>query len=117
MKTDLQSFMKELEYKRQFLAVILVNIVGLVVLQFLGPNLPPEAPLLYANAAGEEQLIETRYLGLPFVICLLVCLINLVLVPSLEDKFLKQVLLGVSFVVSILALITVTKIVFLVGNI
>ncbi|MFI5240960.1 MAG: hypothetical protein ACHQUA_00845 [Microgenomates group bacterium] len=89
-----------------FIAILVVILKGF---------LPPEVPLYYGKAVGEEQLVPT--LGLLFApgVSLFVTILNVALSKSIKDVFFKKVLIVSALFVSILIAITVIKIVFLVG--
>ncbi len=79
-------------------------------------RLPPEVPLLYSQPYGESQLVSSWGLGLLPGFSLL---IQLVSIKSAEnfietDKLLAQILSWVGGLTSLMALITLVKIMFLV---
>lgn len=95
----------------------LVNIICIVIIVvFLVTKLlPPEVPLFYGNAAGENQLAKSYFLVLPPVIGALTSAVNMALHYFNSDLFVKKVLVATSLFVSILSMITVFKIILLVG--
>lgn len=77
--------------------------------------LPPEVPLFYGKPVGEEQLVPN--LGLLIVpgILLLTVITNTVLSVVTNEPFLKKTLIFSALFVTIIAAITIFKIIFLVG--
>ena len=98
--------------------MLLANIIVLILsfLSFLF-FLPPEIPLFYGAPIGEEQLAKSIFCPLPAVISLLVFLINFLISKTVSSVFIKKALNSASYVVFILATITLIKIFFLVGYI
>ncbi len=88
--------------------------VSLLVILLKG-WLPPEVPLFYGRPVGEEQLVLTFGLLIAPGVAILITILNIILVKTIGDMFLKRALIMASFFVSILTAITVLKIIFLVG--
>lgn len=102
------------ELKLTFASVIL-NIINIAVVLILKNKLPPEVPLFYGLAEGEEQLTTNSGLIFPGALSGGIVLINLALAAFSENSFLRQTLIVSGLGVSVLSLITVVKIIFLVG--
>jgi hypothetical protein len=80
-------------------------------------QLPPKIPLFYSRAWGEEQLAEVHYIfGLP-IMSLIVLVVNNFIASMMgeKEKTLVIVLSLSGLVFSFLALVTVFKIVSIVG--
>ncbi len=108
-------FLENIALKKTVYAAIslcLLNILFVIISQ---NNLPPEVPLFYGFSEGEKQLSQKWGLLIPGAISLIIILFNLILSAMIKNKFLKETLSMTSFVVSFLFLITVFKIVLLVG--
>jgi len=106
---------KKLIFRNYFLAAIVINIVICLSLLALKSFLPPLVPLFYGRPSGESQL--TSFFGL-FVapgMSLLITGINAFLSLWVDDIFLKRILAICAIVISVMAAITIIKIVFLVG--
>lgn len=93
--------------------IALFNIVLVIALQRF---IPPEVPLFYGEAVGENQLTTNLGLIIPGIVAVVVTLINLTLSFLLENAFLQKVLILSAFAVSLLCLITSVKIILLVGS-
>jgi len=95
-----------------FLSVITI-LLGLVAQIFL----PPEIPLYYGLPQTSEQLAPTIFIILPSVLSIFITVINTIFSMKIHDNFLNKTLAFTSISVSILAMITTYKIIFLVGSI
>lgn len=78
-------------------------------------NLPPVIPLFFGRPGGSGQLIATAGLFIAPGAALIITLMNTVLAVYLKDDFLKKIMAVSSFFISLLAMITVVKIILLVG--
>lgn len=105
-----------LPYFRIFVGLLAVNLLAIILLFFMLKRLPLEVPLWYGRAFGEAQLADRQLIVLPLVASAGILVFNYVLLNFLRDSFLQKVLMGVSALVFILSLITVTRIFLLVGN-
>ena len=94
---------------------IALNIFNMAFVLLMQNNLPPQVPLLYGFAEGEQQLTSPQGLLLPGGFSMTLVLINSALSIIVDNEFLKKTLTITAFTVSFLSLITVTKIIFLVG--
>jgi hypothetical protein len=109
---------KEMDtFKKIFLAVIFINLalIGTVVL--LRKNLPPEVPLLYGMPEGETQLVKTIFLTLPAFLTIFFSIINFLISIFVKEKFARQILIYSLIFLSFFSLVSIAKIIFLVGNI
>lgn len=96
-----------------FLFGNIVVIIGVVVFQ---NNLPPEVPLYYGLPRSTRQLATPLEMVIPLIISLLIMVVNNILALITENEFLKRVLIITSYFITIMAVITVVKIMFLVGT-
>jgi hypothetical protein len=80
-------------------------------------RLPPEVPLFYSRYWGEEQLAQKGFLILLPGLSFLVLVLNFLIASRLfnKEKLLAQILLWSATVFSILATVTLVKIILLVG--
>lgn len=108
---------EKIAFKRLIYISLALNVLNLLMISLLQRHLPPQVPLFYGMAEGEEQLTTSFGLLIPGSLSILIILINGLLSLLLESKFLQKTLSAVSFTVSLLSAITVTKIVLLIGNI
>ena len=115
-KSTFKSFLSEKIALSNFIyAAIVLNVLSLIAILLLQNNLPPQVPIFYGFAEGEQQLSETFGLLLPNAYSLGIILINFIFSIFIENEFLKKILSITSFTISLLSVITVVKIIFLVG--
>ena len=97
--------------------MILCWIAMFVLLIILGvalTKLPKEIPLFYSKAWGREQLARPYFLFLPLLLSALFIFLNSYLSRKLrESTFLKKVLILGSGVATILAIITISRVLIL----
>lgn len=111
-----KSSFKKVPLLKLIYITIAINLVTcLLVLIFQG-NLPPEVPLFYGLAEGEEQVVPSLWLLIPTASSALLLLLNTLLALLLKDDFLQKTLILTSFALAVLSLTTSIKIVFLVGS-
>jgi len=116
------SYQKSIEntkvpFSKQIIIFLLINLAMILLLGFSILILPPQIPLFYGLPDGDEQLAENWLITLPNFIALLTVFINSLLATKIKDEYIKKVIVITGFVVTIFAIITVFKILFLVGNI
>lgn len=106
---------KNTPYKNYlYLSTFLIAATSLTVF-FLKNFLPPVVPLFYGKPLSESQLVPAPGLLIPLGVALVILIINLILNFIVKDGFLKKILIVSSFLVLVLMIITVVKIVSLVG--
>jgi len=93
-----------------------LSTLSLILVLALQKYLPPQIPLFYGMAEGEEQLTSSLGLLIPAGLSLILVLLNSLISLFLENTFLQKILSVVSFTVTLLSVITVTKIVLLIGS-
>lgn len=104
--------------KKYSLWLIGTNIITIIVALVLSRSvLPPIVPLYYGNPSGSEQLANSSNLIIPPFTALVLSLSNLAVGGVTKDEFIKNILFGGAAIVTLLSLITVAKIILLVGNI
>lgn len=106
---------KNATFKGYYLAALALSILSAIVLLLLKNVLPPVAPLFYGRPSGEAQLVGSLELLIIPGVSILIILINFFIAQMVKDDFLKKILVSGALIVSILATITLAKIVFLVG--
>jgi hypothetical protein len=112
----LAPYMKQVKPNNPVVWCLCVNIIVLFGVVVFRSHIPPQIPLFYGLPQGEEQLAQQIFLIMPPVTALLFTLLNLILITTTKDDFLKKVLWGTTIGVTLLATITVYKIVALVGS-
>lgn len=95
------------------IGISLLNIIIVILLQ---GALPPEIPLFYGLAEGEEQLSTSLGLIIPGLFSLFINSVNIALALPLQNDFLQKTLVLTALAVSIISLITSVEIIFLVGS-
>ncbi len=114
MRSSLQKL--NVPFKEVFFIFFGVSFVGMVLVVLLLGNLPPVVPLLYGLPKGEDQLVPKIALIVPLLIAQVITVINMVLVKHTKDHFSQRALVYLVVAVNSLAIITVVKIVLLVGS-
>jgi hypothetical protein len=104
-------------YYKIVVALLGVNMLAVLAVVLLREKLPPSLPLWYGSAAGDKQLAAKTLLVLPPFIAMGIVVLGSVITKFLDDTFLKQVVIGIGILSTILASIAVAEIVVLVGNI
>jgi len=108
--------MINLPFKEYFLSVVGISIFLIAVSFLIQSFLPPQIPLYYGKAQGEEQLAPSLAITIPSLISLIIVSINLITTQFIESDFLKKSLIIAAISLSVLSAITVLRIVFLVGS-
>lgn len=95
-----------------FLASAAAINVGQIVLVFVTRSkMPPQVPLFYSLPWGEGQLTSASGLWLVPEICLRVIIVNFAVSVFLQQTVLTRILSSTAMLVTILALITLWKII------
>ena len=96
--------------------LIIFSTFSFLIYQF--SRLPPEVPLFYSRSWGEEQLARREFLFLLPSFSLIVLVLNLFAASRIfsKEKLLARILLWSAAVFSLLAAITLLKIILLVGS-
>ena len=108
--------LEKIHFKKVIVAFFLLNLATILLLVLLKAKLPPQIPLYYGLARGEEQLAETLYLTLPSFVSLAILVLNLAVSFALDDEYLSKTLTISGLAAILLATITTVKIIFLVGS-
>jgi hypothetical protein len=106
---------KKPAFKNLFLASIIINLIEAAAIIALKNFLPPLLPLFYGRPTGGTQLTSTFGLMIAPGIAILLTVANLIVSSVVKDEFLKKILAISALAVTVLVLITVTKIIFLIG--
>lgn len=99
-----------------FYASVSISLLTIAVSLLSTTFLPPQVPLFYGAAEGEGQLVSSLGLAIPGAFSLLLSVFNTSISLAVSDKFLQKILVVTSLPVSLFALITTLKIIFLVGS-
>lgn len=107
---------KNVPLKKLLVFAIGLNLVVVLSVILLQSRLPPEVPLFYGLAEGQEQLSSSISLVLPPVLSLAIIFVNFALSFVTESYLLKNFLVATSVASSLLSTTTVIKIIFLVAS-
>jgi len=107
---------KRVPFIRYIYAGIIANLVIVLALLAIRSFLPPQIPIFYGAAEGERQLAPSWALIIPNLASTLASLVNIALCLLIKDEFLKKTLVIASLGISLLATITVAKIILIVGS-
>lgn len=99
-----------------FYFTLLINLFSIAGILTIQKRLPPEIPLFYGLAEGEDQLSARLGLLAPSLISAIITLANLLFALLVGNVFLKRTLIAAGFCVSTLSLLTTIQIIFLVGG-
>jgi hypothetical protein len=91
----------------------IINILATLILQ---NYLPPEVPLYYGLAKGQEQLTTSLGLITPGAVSLGITFLNTFLAYTISNDFLQKTLVISAFSASIISFIATIEIVFLIGS-
>ena len=96
-------------------AALILNLINLAAVLLAQKHLPPQVPLFYGFTESEEQLTSPEGLFIPGIFSLVIVFINSFLSLAITNIYLKKIMSVTSFTISLLSLITVIKIILLVG--
>lgn len=94
---------------------IAINALSALVIIYFQKRLPPQVPLFYGLAEGEDQLTQAVYLMLLPITSFTLLGLNIGISMLLKNDLLRKTLIITGFIVSMFSLITLTQIFFLVG--
>ena len=97
-------------------ATTAINIINIALIMLIQKGLPPEIPLFYGLAKGEDQIATSAELVIPPALSLLIAVVNLVVASFIKSSFLRQVLIITLLAVTLFSLIATIRIVMLVGS-
>lgn len=101
---------------RSYIIALVANLFMIAVTAISYNFLPPVVPLYYGKAVSESMLAPSWALIIPSVMAILIMIVNFFISKwMLKDIFLKSVLSYTSIFITILSVITVIKIISLVG--
>ena len=95
---------------------IIICMFSIVFVLAIQKKLPPEIPLFYGLAEGQEQLAGSLWLILPSLTSLGIILINSLISVFWKNEFLQETLTLTSLAAAILSVITTLKIALLIGS-
>lgn len=102
--------------KNLVLFAFVLNLVIIFGILSLLKWLPPQIPLFYGLAEGEEQLAPAFMLILPSVMSCLIIILNLILASLVKSDILKKFLVAAAITSSLFSITTTIKIIVLVGS-
>ncbi|MFZ5932567.1 MAG: hypothetical protein ACOYT7_00560 [Patescibacteria group bacterium] len=107
---------KTLPFRTYVFASLLINFLTILGVLGVLSFLPPEVPLFYGLAEGEQQLVKSIFLVIPASLSFLIIVVNSLLSYLFADEFFKKVLVLAGIGTSFFAVITTLKIILLVGS-
>ncbi len=108
--------MPDISFKNYIYIALGVNLVILLIVVVSQRFLPPQVPLFYGLAEGEEQLAPSLALAIPSTVSILIIALNVFISSLAKDIFLKRTLVLAGVVTTIFSLVTTIKIILLVGS-
>ncbi len=93
-----------------------LNLATIATVILLQSRLPPEVPLLYGLAEGQEQLAASISLIVPPIISIVIIFVNTILTSVTKNNLLKSFLIVTAAASSFFSTTTILKIIFLVGS-
>ena len=98
------------------LILFVVNAFFITFVLLIKNHLPPELPIFYGFGEGEKQLVPNHGLMYPFILSGGLIIVNLGISFLTANKIVKQFLITTSFIVVIFSIVTVYKVISLVGS-
>ncbi len=95
---------------------LVISILTVCVVIFVQNSLPPEIPLFYGLAQGEEQLSSPIGLLLPTICALVILIINTTIALNLKNELMQKTLVMAAFAATFFSLVTTVQIILLVGS-
>ena len=120
-KTKTQNLTKKsggfnIPLKKVFIFATSINLLTIAFIVLLQNSLPPQVPLFYGLAEGEEQLTTPLGLLIAPGLSTTILLINTSLSTLTKNDFLQKTLILSGFAVGVFSTITIVKIILLVGS-
>ncbi len=106
---------KKIAFNNYYLTAFIVSVFLIAIILILSGFLPPVVPLFYGRPVGETQLVTSYLLVIAPGVSLVVSGVNLLISMWVKDVFTKRILAITTLVVSLITVITVVKIILLVG--
>jgi hypothetical protein len=111
------AILEKLPLKGYFNTSWILNVLTILFSLLLIGRLPPQIPVFYGLPQGEAQLAPPLGILIPTASSLVFIFVNLFLIKSIKDDYIKKTLVVAGLATSIFASITAVKIIFLVGQI
>lgn len=107
---------ERLPLKKLFVSSFFISLFTLVIGLVAQIILPTEIPLFYGLPQTNEQLAPSLLIVLPSALSIIITIANALISIKVDNNYLKRALAFSSISVSVLAIITTYKIIFLVGS-
>lgn len=108
--------LEKIPFKKLIYISLGVSVATIIFTLIFSGRLPPQVPLYYGLAKGEEQLTSARALTVPSLFSLSFVFVNILIAILLEDEFLQKALVIAAAVGVLFSTITTAKIIYLVGS-
>lgn len=106
---------KKIVFRNYFLVAAVLAILSAIGIAGGKSFLPSVVPLFYGKPIGAEQLTGYWFFFTIPGMSFLITIINLLISSHVEDEFVKRILAVSSLIISLMAIISVIKIILLVG--
>lgn len=106
---------KKVIFNNCFLASAILSVISAAGIIAVRTFLPPVIPMFYGKPTGAEQLGNYWLLFIIPGVSMLISAVNLFISVSIKDEFIKKILAVSSLTISLMATVTVVKIILLVG--
>ena len=106
---------KKVTFHNYFLAAFIMSVISILGIFLVKKFLPPVIPIFYGKPVGEDQLGTFWFFFIIPAVSILITTVNFLISMSAKDEFVKKVLAVSALVISLTGVITVIKIVLLVG--
>lgn len=107
--------LRNITFRKLYIAALVLGAVSIIGIVLTKSLLPPVVPLFYGKPVGAEQLAKQMFMIMVPGVSILISIVNIFISKTLEDEFLKKILAISSFVIALMSMITITKIILLVG--
>lgn len=98
-------------YFKSMIIMLFINVLVIVLIIVFRKKLPPQVPIFYGLPRGEVQLAPPISLVYPLVLSSLFLVVNSIFASLSKSQFSKKVFVVGGVFISILALITVIRII------
>jgi len=106
---------KKVTFPNFFIFAAVLSLLTAVIILITKSFLPPVVPLFYGKPTGTDQLAPTLFLLVVPAISLAITAVNVFINSSAKDDFIKKFIAASSLIISVMATVTVVKIILLVG--
>ncbi len=106
---------KNVPFAKLIYASLAINAISILGIIYFKKLLPPEVPLFYGLAEGEEQLTKSSYLLLAPITSFALLGLDVFISLFIKKDLLKKTLIVTGFCVSVFSFVTLVMIFLLIG--